>query len=194
MHRFRLWILNVLICVPLVMAQGSPPSMTSSTVRALTAVDGETFDAAFIASALEYVDGAYQLVQEELVVSQRPQVKRLADQLFDQLSTDRKTLEQRLKETKITTDAKWRGLMREDQRAVVAYGLGRIVAGHDMNMSPDKDRSFLESMIQHHEGGLALWKLGIGRAVQPELRRFVENQLEMQEKAIGVYRSMLGQL
>ena len=194
MQTVRLWILGLVISCSLVLAQGSAPALGTSTVKALTGIAAEQFDAAFTSSLLEYLDGAYTLVQEELVVGQRSQVKRLADQLFDDLTADRKTLEQHLKETKAVPSATWRGLMREDQRAVVAYGLGHIVAGHDMNMSPDKDRSFLEAMIQHHEGGLALWKLGSSRAVQPELRRFVQNQLEMQDKAIGVYRSMLGQL
>lgn len=53
------------------------------------------------------------------------------------------------------------------------------------------DRRFLELMIRHHEGGIAMARAGLERAQRPEVRRLAEAILNGQQSEIDAMKELL---
>ena len=168
------WSLALIALFGMALAQTSTPKPATGTpskaIAALAKLEGKPLDVALLSQLLEFHDAAFEVVQEELIVGRRKEVKASADAMFDSLGLETHQFEAWLRVwNALKPDLTQRALVRQDVQAIVDWGRGRVAAGHDMNMAADPDRSFLEAIILHHEGELELLKAA-GRSSRPELR------------------------
>ena len=94
-------------------------------------------------------------------------------------------------------------VLRRADRRLAAAGVERGdlgVPGHMMGMDGDVaslrtarpfDRAFLEMMIPHHEGAIAMARAELAEGGDPELRELAQRIVTVQEREIRAMRSVL---
>lgn len=73
---------------------------------------------------------------------------------------------------------------------VAAAGCGGGGDGDSSSSGQPTDRAFVNNMIPHHEGAIAMAELAPGRAQRPEIRRLARDIRTAQQGEIGVLSSV----
>jgi len=79
-----------------------------------------------------------------------------------------------------TGDGTMAGMATEEQMAQLRAADGT-----------EAERLFLELMIEHHRGGVAMAEAALDRAVRPEVRRLAQAVVDSQTAEIGVLQDLL---
>lgn len=79
-----------------------------------------------------------------------------------------------------TDDGTMAGMATEEQMAQLRAADGT-----------EAERLFLELMIEHHRGGVAMAEAALDRAVRPEVRRLAQAVVDSQTAEIGVLQDLL---
>ena len=86
------WSLTLIALFGMALAQTSTPKPATGTpskaIAALAKLEGKPLDVALLSQLLEFHDAAFEVVQEELIVSLRKEVKASADAMFDSLGLE----------------------------------------------------------------------------------------------------------
>ncbi len=149
--------------------------------------DGE-FDLRFIDSMIPHHEGAVVMAQDVLQKTQRPELKKLAEEII-------KAQEQEIKQMK-----QWR--MTWYPKAPKEPVAWHSSMGHGMTMSAEQiaamrmqvdlgiadtnfDRRFIEAMIPHHEGAVVMAKDALQKSKRPEMLQLAKGILASQQKEIS---------
>ena len=153
--------------------EDEPPTAGSGTAQA----QGNEVDRAFVAEMVMHHEGAIAMAQIAEERGQSQFVKGLAD---DILRTQKAEL----------------GVMRRidaelDRAGVVVGDLG--MEDHAMGMESDPealreaepfDRAFVDAMVPHHEGAVAMARVQLERGTHPALNELAEAIIEAQQREI----------
>lgn len=142
--------------------------------HAMSEMDAEVpFDAMFIDSMVEHHRGAIAMAEQVRVESERPELRAMAKGIIDAQVTEIGQMES------------WRvawypGLMPTD-------GMGMAMG--DMAVSTDEslpfDRRFIDAMIAHHKGAVAMAEEALTQAEHEELRTMAQAIIDSQTADIA---------
>ncbi len=146
------------------------------------------YDLRFVDAMIPHHQGAVEMAQEVLEKSQRPEMKKLAE---DIIAAQNREIEQ----------------MKQWRKAWYPKANSKPMAwhaqmGHMMEMSPEQiqammmkgdlgaadadfDLRFLNAMIPHHEGALVMAKDVLSKSKRPEMKQLAQEILSSQEKEIN---------
>jgi uncharacterized protein (DUF305 family) len=145
------------------------------------------YDLRFIDAMIPHHQGAVIMAKDAQQNSQRPELKKLADDIIKAQDKEIKQLQQ------------WRkAWYPKASDKPMAY---HAQMGHMMEMSPEQmqsmmmttnlgaadaefDLRFIDAMIPHHEGALVMAKDVLAKSKRPELKQLAQDILSSQQKEI----------
>ena len=152
--------------------EASTPASTAG--HSMSGMDAEApFDAMFIDSMVEHHRGAIAMAEQVREESERPELRAMAEEIIDAQVGEIGQLES------------WRvewypGLMPTD-------GMGMAMG--DMEVSGDDtvpfDQRFIQAMIAHHEGAVAMAEEALSQAEHDELRTLAQAIIDSQTGEIA---------
>ncbi|NJK55980.1 MAG: DUF305 domain-containing protein [Pleurocapsa sp. SU_5_0] len=145
------------------------------------------YDLRFIDSMLMHHQGAVNMAQEALTKSQRPEMKKLAQDIItaqkqeiEQMKQWRTTWYPNANQTPMAWSAEMGHMMAmsEDmeQSMMMSMDLGKA--------DPDFDLRFIDAMIPHHEGALVMAKDALGKTKRPDVKKLSQDILNSQQQEI----------
>lgn len=176
-------VLLISACAP-VTTTGSGPQANATTTNGGHEMGamGETnapFDAMFIDGMIEHHQGAIAMAEEVLATSERAELLTLANAIIAAQTTEIEQMQS------------WRTAWYPDLEATA----GMNTAMGDMGISTDEsipfDQRFLQAMISHHEGAIAMAEEALESAEHEEIRTLAENIIATQNAEIEQMRGWL---
>lgn len=159
------------------------------SMQSLEKRSGKSFDIAFMSQMIAHHEGAVEMAKSVLENGKKDFVKKAAQQVIADQTKEVKQLTGWLKSWyRAAPDAKQMALVREDMQPMMTAAMGDMPG---MNMSPDPDKSFLESMVPHHQGAIDMSKLALKKASRAELKTFARGVITAQTKEIAQYKAWL---
>ena len=173
------------------MPMGNSGSMSMKSMGALEKLSGKKFDIAWISQMIAHHDGAVEMAQACVSDCKQAEVKKAAQTIINAQSKEIKQMTGWLKSWYNTTPDKTQmALMRTDMKSMMDTSMGKM-PGHEMNMSANPDKSFLEGMIPHHQSAVDMARLALKKAAKPELKTFAQQVISDQSKEIAQFKTWL---
>ena len=173
------------------MPMGNSGSMSMKSMGALEKLSGKKFDIAWISQMIAHHDGAVEMAQACVSDCKQAEVKKAAQTIINAQSKEIKQMTGWLKSWYNTTPDKTQmALMRTDMKSMMDTSMGKM-PGHEMNMSANPDKSFLEGMIPHHQSAVDMARLALKKAAKPELKTFARQVISDQSKEIAQFKTWL---
>ncbi|NJK43099.1 MAG: DUF305 domain-containing protein [Pleurocapsa sp. SU_196_0] len=165
--------------------------MGSTSMKALEAASGKTFDVYWMSQMIEHHRGAVTMAQGVLKNGKNKDVKAAAMSIVKNQSNEIKQLEGWLKAWyDAKPDAKQMALMKADMKPMMDGASGGM-AGMSMG---DADKNFLEAMIPHHQSAIDMSQLALKKALKPELKTFARKVIKDQSAEIKQYKAWLSKM
>ncbi|HEU4325283.1 MAG TPA: DUF305 domain-containing protein [Roseiflexaceae bacterium] len=165
------------------------PTMMSEMATAVPTMDGmdhgsmphgdAPYDALFIDSMIEHHQGAIDMANQALKEAEKPEIQTLAQEII------------KAQEAEIAQMRQWRAAWYADlpDTGGMSMGMG------DMEISSDTskpfDQRFIEAMISHHEGAIAMAKDAQQNAEHAEIKTLAQEVITAQEAEIALMRQWL---
>ena len=139
------------------------------------------FEATFIDSMIEHHQGAVAMAQQVLEQSERPELRTLAEAIIAAQTTEIEQMQS------------WRAAWFPDLEPT--QGMGMDMGDMDIAADDGKpfDQRFLEAMISHHEGAVAMAQMALDMSERAEIRTLAEAIIADQEAEIAQMRGWLGE-
>ncbi|BAZ46907.1 hypothetical protein NIES4102_39530 (plasmid) [Chondrocystis sp. NIES-4102] len=145
------------------------------------------YDLRFIDGMLMHHQGAVNMAEEALTKSQRPEMKKLAQDIIaaqkqeiEQMKQWRTTWYPNASQTPMAWSAEMGHMMAmsEDmeQSMMMSMDLGQADADFDLR--------FIDAMIPHHEGALVMAKDALSKTKRPEIKKLAQDILSSQQQEI----------
>jgi uncharacterized protein (DUF305 family) len=145
------------------------------------------YDLRFIDSMIPHHQGAVNMAQEVLNKSQRPEMKKLAQDIItaqnkeiEQMKQWRKTWYPNVSDTPMAWHASMGHMMAmsDDMKKsmMMSMDLGKA--------DTDFDLRFINAMIPHHEGALVMAKDVLSKSKRPEMKKLAQDILSSQQQEI----------
>lgn len=152
---------------------GDGQGMSGMAGMSSTTTSGAPFDAMFIDSMIMHHEGAISMAQEALKEASRPEIRSMANDII------------RAQQSEITQMRQWRESWYPDLPDTGGMGMDM----GDMEVSTDSskpfEQRFIEAMIPHHEGAIAMAKEARDKASHAELKTLANNIVTAQEGEIA---------
>lgn len=145
------------------------------------------YELRFLDAMIPHHQGAVEMAQEVLAKSQRPEMKKLAEDIIAAQNREIEHMKQ------------WRKAWypKADSKPMAWH----VQMGHMMAMSPEQmqammmkgdlgaadaefDLRFLNAMIPHHEGAIAMAKDVLSKSKRPEMKKLAQDIITSQQKEI----------
>lgn len=151
---------------PTAMAGMTPSSMPMGDATA-------PYDAQFIDSMIRHHQGAIDMASQALKEAQKPEIKMLAANIV------------KAQQGEITQMQDWRKAWYPDLAPTggMNMAMGEMMIGNDA--TKPFDQRFIEAMIPHHQGAIAMAKDAQQKAEHPEIKTLVGSIITDQEREIA---------
>ena len=156
------------IAVAVVVGFGGDDEMTSAS--------GNTTDAAFIADMTAHHQGAIDMAKLAQKEADHAEIRTLADDIISAQQAEIATMR----------------AVRDDMYAMGMRGGGHLgMSQHSMGMDMDMhaldnatpfDKAFIDAMVPHHQGAIAMAKELLNKGEQPALREMTNDIISAQTK------------
>jgi uncharacterized protein (DUF305 family) len=143
---------------------------------------GNKTDAAFITDMTAHHQGAIEMARIAQKKAEHPEIRKLADDIVAAQQGEISGME----------------AIRDDMHATGQHGgghMGMSEAEMGMDMDPAElddaepfDRAFIDAMVPHHEGAIAMAKQLLESGDQPALRKMAQDIIDAQTKEIAQMR------
>ena len=143
---------------------------------------GNATDVAFIADMTAHHQGAIDMAELARKRAEHPEIKQLADDIVSAQKGEIATMK----------------TIREDMHNMGEHGDGHMgmnedAMGMDMDMTALEnakpfDRAFIDAMVPHHQGAIAMAKELLAKGEQPALRQMADHIISAQTKEIAQMR------
>ncbi len=136
------------------------------------------YDALFIDSMIVHHEGAIAMAKQALVDAARPEIRQLAEAIIS------------VQQAEITQLREWRSAWYPDLGPTdgMQMEMGPMVVSDG---SAPFEQRFIEAMIPHHEGAIAMARDALQKAEHQELKDLAEAIIAAQESEIGQMRRWL---
>jgi uncharacterized protein (DUF305 family) len=145
------------------------------------------FDLRFVDAMIPHHQGAVEMAQEVLAKSQRPEMKKLAQDIIaaqkreiNQMKQWRKSWYPKADSTPMAWHAPMNHMMAMSPEQIQAMMMKGDLGAADAEF----DLRFLNAMIPHHEGALVMAQDVLSKSKRPELKKLAQEILTSQEKEI----------
>lgn len=158
------------------------PAMRGGSTEAST---GLSLDRAFAAEMIPHHESAVEMAVIAQERGESPFVRRLAETIISTQTAEIEFLrraEQRLAKQGVETGSL--GMMDHEM------GMGGDV--QSLSSADPFDKAFMEMMIEHHEGAVAMAKIEVADGSDPDLQALAEDIIVAQEQEISEMRDQLG--
>lgn len=136
------------------------------------------YDALFIDSMIVHHEGAIAMAEQALVDAERPEIRQLAETIIS------------AQQAEIAQLREWRSAWYPDPGPT--NGLQMETGPMEVaNGSAPFEQRFIEAMIPHHEGAIAMARDALQKAEHQELKDLAEAIIAAQESEIGQMRRWL---
>lgn len=136
------------------------------------------YDAAFLDAMIVHHEGAVVMANQALAEATRPEILALAEAIIQ-------TQEAELDQMRAWR-SEWFGELATTEGMAMEMGPMEVAAG-----STPFEQRFIEAMIPHHEGAIAMARDALQNSERPELRLLAEAIISAQEAEIAQMRAWL---
>lgn len=185
LHHLRLFFvagLTILILAACGAASTPPPAApaaptatgdSSGMEHDMSKVDeADPYDALFIDSMIMHHQGAIEMANQALEEATKPEIKTLAEDII------------KAQEAEIAQMQEWRKNWYPDLAATTGMGMDMGTMEVNSDSSKPFDQRFIEAMIPHHEGAIAMAKDAQQKAEHQEIRTLSGEIITAQEGEI----------
>lgn len=144
---------------------------------------GNRVDAAFIADMTAHHQGAIEMAELVRTRAEHPQIRNMADAIIDAQKGEIAVMR------RIEDDMHGMGMHESGHMGMSEQEMGMDM---DMSMLADArpfDRAFIEAMIPHHQGAIAMARKLLADGKQPALRNMARDIIDAQSAEIALMRS-----
>ncbi len=145
------------------------------------------FDLRFVDAMIPHHQGAVEMAQEVLAKSQRPEMKKLAQDIIAAQKREINQMKQWRQAWYPKADSKpmaWHAPMNHMMPMSPEQIQAMMMKGDLGAADAEFDLRFLNAMIPHHEGALVMAKDALTKSKRPEVKKLAQEILSSQEKEI----------
>jgi uncharacterized protein (DUF305 family) len=135
------------------------------------------FDAAFLDSMVVHHEGAVAMANDLLQNSERPELVELAEAIIATQATEIEQMQE------------WRAAWFPDLQAGEGMEMEMGVMEVDSDTSIPYDQRFIDAMIDHHEGAIAMAEAALEQSERSEVRSLAEAIVRTQQAEIDQMRA-----
>ncbi len=150
---------------------GQIQAMVAACQQMTPAQAGQPFDLSFIDSMIEHHEGAIAMAQQALEQAEHEEIRQLAQAIVDAQAAE------------IAQMREWRDAWYTD--AAPSMGMGMEMG---MMEIPEDDQPFdlrfINAMISHHEGAIAMAQEALASAEHEEIRELAQAIIDAQQAEI----------
>ncbi len=157
------------VTAPAATAMGDMPGMDHGSM----ASNDAPYDAQFIDSMILHHQGAIIMANRALTEAEKPEIRMLAEAIIT------------AQEAEITQLKAWRQAWYPDVAETMGMGMDMGNMEIAAEASTSFDERFIQAMIPHHEGAIAMAKDAQQKAEHPEIRMLAEDIITAQESEIA---------
>jgi uncharacterized protein (DUF305 family) len=152
----------------------------SSTEHNMSEMTGESpYDALFIDSMIVHHQGAIAMANQALKEATKPEIKSLAENVI------------KAQQTEIAQMQDWRKAWYPDLAETAGMGMDMGTMEVSSDASKPFDQRFIEAMIPHHEGAIAMAKDAQQKAEHEEIKQLAGEIITAQEGEIAQMKQWL---
>lgn len=145
------------------------------------------FDLRFIDGMIPHHQGAVAMAKEAQQKSERPEIKKLADEIIKaqtkeiaELQTWRKQWYASAGNNPMAYDAKMGRMMQMSQDQMSGMMMSQNLGAKDA----DFDLRFINAMIPHHEGAVTMAQNAATKSTRPEIKKLTQDIISSQQAEI----------
>lgn len=176
---------------PSVAETGGMPGMDHSGMNHSMAMDlgpaDADYDLRFIDSMTPHHQGAVEMAQEVINKSQRPELKKLSQDIIKAQNVEIKQMKQwrqawypKASSTPMAYDAKMGHMMPMSQQQMQSMMMKGDLGAADAQF----DLRFINAMIPHHEGAVTMAEDALKKTKRPEIKKMAQEIIASQQKEI----------
>lgn len=172
-------MLTILVALLLIMGCAAPQQGTGDTTHGgmdhanmANTLDGDAFDLQFIDGMIVHHEGAIAMAQELLQKGEHEELLALGEEIIAAQATE-------VTQLKEWRDAWFPGAAQTPTEQM-EMGEMTVVVGEGKSY----DQSFMEAMVSHHEGALAMAQAALEKSGRSELREFAQRVIDAQTSEI----------
>jgi uncharacterized protein (DUF305 family) len=137
------------------------------------------FDAQFIDSMVMHHQGAIDMAKQAQAEAQRPEIKNMAEDII------------RTQQAEIDQMKQWRTAWYPDLKDTGGMMMDMGTMMIDQDSSIPFDIRFINAMIPHHEGAVAMAKAAQQKAEHTEIKTLADNIIKAQQREIDQMKQWL---
>jgi len=145
------------------------------------------YELRFLDAMIPHHQGAVEMAQEVLAKSQRPEMKKLAQDIITAQNREINQMKQWRKAWYPKADSKpmaWHAQMNHMMAMTPEQMQAMMMKGDLGAADAEFDLRFLNAMIPHHEGALVMAKDVLSKSKRPEMKKLAQDILSSQQKEI----------
>ena len=153
-----------------------------SDVNGRTSLSGNATDAAFITDMTTHHQGAIQMAEIAQKRGNHPEVRRLADDIISAQKGQMSVMQ------RIGEDMHGMGMHDGGHMGMSQSQMGMDMDLPKLRRAKPFDRAFIDMMLPHHEGAIAMARKELAMGSQPALHAIAQSTIDAQTKEIGQMR------
>jgi uncharacterized protein (DUF305 family) len=143
-----------------------------------TNASGNSTDAAFIADMTAHHQGAIDMAELAKKKGEHAQIRTLADGIISAQQGEIATM------NAVRDDMQAMGMHDGGHMGMSEHAMGMDLSMGDLESAKPFDKAFIDAMVPHHQGAIAMAKAQLAKGEQPALRRMAEDIIGAQAREI----------